>query len=240
MEQKGWAIDLGSSVYHSKSLENRASNSTYRAKRLGNAALEVRLSSKKAPRLSSELHLSLNKARELKFDRGLSSKKNAGLISELGFPQQKDAFVTANPSRFSLQTWGFHEILSPMKPERAANAVSGASTASKLPATDPITVFSVLTHPLRLKLLRILAGARPISATEAAEVLHQDVNIVLQQFKILRQSGIVATAVSSEDARVLLYYIPPTRMAEVNVLKLDFCVIDFAAIPDYPIRKRRR
>jgi predicted transcriptional regulator len=140
----------------------------------------------------------------------------------------------------------FREILWRMKPEAAANSVSeGANAAAPsavpagTPAIDPITLFSVLRHPLRLKLLRIMAGARPLSATEASLILHQKVNIVIQQFQILRQSGLVATAVSSEDARVLLYYIPTKWIAEVNVLKLDFCVINFAAIPDYALRKRR-
>jgi predicted transcriptional regulator len=134
-----------------------------------------------------------------------------------------------------------------MKPESAADSASKASAVAGPSATplgasgiDPIALFSVFRHPLRLKLLRLLAGGRPMSATEASEVLHQKVNAVIQQFKILRQSGIVVPVVSSEDARFLLYYIPTKWIPEVNVLKFDFCVINFSAIPDYPIRKQRR
>jgi hypothetical protein len=127
-----------------------------------------------------------------------------------------------------------------MKPETAANSLSEAAAGSEGSRIDPITLFSALRHPIRLKLVRIMAAGRSVSATEASELIHHNVNMVIQHFRILEKSGFVSLKRSLVDARVLLYYIPPAYCPEPNLLKFDFCVINLLTIPDCPIRKRRQ
>ena len=66
-----------------------------------------------------------------------------------------------------------------MNTDGSSNDAAAATSAVQAPRVDPRTLFSTLTHPIRLKLLKLLADGRGLSATEAASLMHRDIDIVM-------------------------------------------------------------
>lgn len=142
--------------------------------------------------------------------------------------------------QFSLQAAPFHEILRRMNSETSSNSAAAVGTSVSAPRIDPRRLFVVLSNPLRLKLLKLMAVGRPLSATEAASIMHRDIDIVIQHMRILRDAGLLTWKHSDQDARFLFYSLKPEWRTQPNILDFGFCRIDLSAIPDYPTRARRR
>jgi hypothetical protein len=124
-----------------------------------------------------------------------------------------------------------------MNTDGSSNDAAAATSAVQAPRVDPRTLFSTLTHPIRLKLLKFMADGRMLCATEAASIMHRDIDIVIQHLQILKNAGLLDWQYSEEDARVLFYYIKPEWRPQPNVLDFGFCTIQLSAIPDYSVHK---
>ena len=99
-----------------------------------------------------------------------------------------------------------------MNTDGPSNTAAAATSAVEAPRVDPRTLFSVLTHPIRLKLLKLLADGRGLSATEAASLMHRDIDIVIQHLRVLKNAGLLNWKPSEQDAR-FLFLLPQTRVA---------------------------
>jgi hypothetical protein len=137
-----------------------------------------------------------------------------------------------------LQTASFHEILARMNTDGSSNTAVAAASAVEAPGVDPRTLFSALTHPIRLKLLRLMADGRMLCASEAASLMHRDIDIVIQHLRVLKNAGLLNWKFSEQDARFLLYYLKPEWRPQPDVLDFGFCKIQLSAIPDYNVHKR--
>ena len=126
-----------------------------------------------------------------------------------------------------------------MNTDGPSNTAAAATSAVEAPRVDPRTLFSVLTHPIRLKLLKLMADGRMLSATEAASLMHRDIDIVIQHLRILKNAGLLSWKPSEQDARFLFYYLKPEWRPQPNVLDFGFCKIQLSAIPDYRVDKGR-
>jgi len=108
-----------------------------------------------------------------------------------------------------------------MNTDGPSNTAAAATSAVEGPRVDPRTLFSVLTHPIRLKLLKLLADGRGLSATEAASLMHRDIDIVIQHLRVLKNAGLLNWKPSEQDARSLFYYLK-TRMASATRPRIRF------------------
>jgi predicted transcriptional regulator len=126
-----------------------------------------------------------------------------------------------------------------MNTDGSSTAAAAATSEVQAPRVDPRTLFSALTHPIRLKLLKLMADGRMISATEAAAIMHRDIDIVIQHLRVLKNAGLLGWKPSEQDARFLLYYLKPEWRPQPNVLDFGFCKIELSAIPDYNVYKKR-
>ena len=107
-----------------------------------------------------------------------------------------------------------------------------------MPAIDPITLFSLLRNPIRLKLLKLLADGRLLTASEAASLLHRDIDIIIKHLGLLKSAGLLEWKAGEDDARFLHYYLRAVFRSEADVLNFGFCTIQFSGIPDYSVRSR--
>ena len=85
-----------------------------------------------------------------------------------------------------------------------------------------------------------MADGRGLSATEAASVMHRDIDIVIQHLRVLKNAGPLNWKPSEQDARFLFYYLRPEWRPQHDVLDFGFCKIQLSAIPDYNVHKGRR
>ena len=82
-----------------------------------------------------------------------------------------------------------------MNTDGSSNDAAAATSAVQAPRVDPRTLFSTLTHPIRLKLLKLMADGRMLCATEAASIMHRDIDIVIQHLQILKNAGLFGLAI---------------------------------------------
>ncbi len=129
-------------------------------------------------------------------------------------------------------------ILGRMNTDDSSSTAGATTSGVRAPAVDPRTLFSTLTHPIRLKLLKLMADGRMITATEAASIMHRDIDIVIQHLRILKNAGLLSWKQSEQDARFLFYYLKPEWRPQPNVLDFGFCKVDLSAIPEYSLRTR--
>jgi len=127
-----------------------------------------------------------------------------------------------------------------MNADGSPNTAAAATPAVQAPRVDPRTLFYVLSHPIRLKLLKLMADGRMLTATEAASLMHRDIDIVIQHLRVLKNAGLLDWKPSEQDARFLLYYLKPEWRPQPDVFDFGFCKIQVSAIPDYNVHKGRR
>src|SRR5207302_5746111 len=102
-----------------------------------------------------------------------------------------------------------------MNTDGPSNTAAAATSAVEAPPVDSRTLFSVLTHPIRLKLLKLLADGKGLSATEAASLMHRDMDIVIQHLRVPKNAALLNWKSSEQDARFFSYYLK-TRMASAT------------------------
>ncbi len=80
-----------------------------------------------------------------------------------------------------------------------------------------------------------MGDGRMLSATEAASILHRDIDIVIQHLLILilKTPAFWSGNRLKSNARFLFYYLKPEWRLQPNVLDFGFCSIDLSSIPDY-------
>ena len=103
---------------------------------------------------------------------------------------------------------------------------TGASPAPITPTLSHVTVFKAVANPLRWQLLLMLADGRMLSATQAAGLLHRDIDIVIKHLNILRNAGVLDRKTSDQDARFLLYFIPQQWRLRAGVLDFGCCILN--------------
>src|SRR5205085_6404318 len=134
------------------------------------------------------------------------------------------------------RTLPLHGILAGMNTEGSATSSTGTKAPPGMPAIDPITLFSLLRNPIRLKLLKLLADGRLLTASEAASLLHRDIDIIINHLGLLKSAGLLEWKADEDDARFLHYYLRAVFRPEANLLNFGFCTIQLSGIPDYSVR----
>ena len=87
-----------------------------------------------------------------------------------------------------------------MNTEGSATSSTGTKAPPGMPAIDPITLFSLLRNPIRLKLLKLLADGRLLTASEAASLLHRDIDIIIRHLGLLKSAGLLEWKAGEDDA----------------------------------------
>src|SRR5437667_10283055 len=104
-----------------------------------------------------------------------------------------------------------------MNADGSTNTAAAPTPSVQAPRVDPRTLFYVLSHPIRLKLLKLMADGRMLTATEAASLMHRDIDIVIQHLRVLKNAGLLDWKPSEQDARFLFYYLKPECRAQPAV-----------------------
>ena len=87
-----------------------------------------------------------------------------------------------------------------MNTEGSATRSTGTTPPPGLPAIDPITLFSLLRNPIRLRLLKLLADGRLLTASEAASLLHRDIDVIIKHLGLLKSAGLLEWKAGEDDA----------------------------------------
>jgi hypothetical protein len=93
----------------------------------------------------------------------------------------------------------------------------------------PATVFAALSHPVRWRLIVMMADGRKLSASQAAAAVGRPLDGVIKHLHTLRDSGLVQSKYKEDDRRSQLFYIPEVWRTEPEVLDFGFCILDRSA-----------